>query len=72
MVDPINDAATSEEESTDNQLHDGIGIGTGCVEYRYTQLGHALDWNVVGPCSTAVAVTDDGNDHDMVSLWLIW
>ena len=61
VVNTINDATGTKKHTAKDKLLHSIGVGTGGVEYRDAQLGHASDGDVVG-ASTAPG---DGADTDV-------
>ena len=53
VVDSVDNSARSQKHTAQDQLLDGIGIGSRGVEDRDTQFGHARDRNVVGTGSAS-------------------
>mmetsp|Transcript_27158 Transcript_27158/g.44865 ORF Transcript_27158/g.44865 Transcript_27158/m.44865 type:complete len:231 (+) Transcript_27158:2658-3350(+) len=58
VVNSINDTSASQEESTQDQFLDSIGISTRSVENRDSQLSHSSNRNIVCTSTTSCNGTD--------------
>mmetsp|Transcript_3932 Transcript_3932/g.8427 ORF Transcript_3932/g.8427 Transcript_3932/m.8427 type:complete len:241 (+) Transcript_3932:596-1318(+) len=54
VVDAINDSSGSQEQTTNDQFHDRIGIGSRGVEDWNTQFRHASHVDIVGSSTASV------------------
>eukprot|EP00977_Amphora_coffeiformis_P004297 scaffold901_cov167-Amphora_coffeaeformis.AAC.28 len=56
VVDSINHPSAAEKESTNDQFHDGIRIGSRSVKDGNTKFRHASNRDIVGTSSASVCV----------------